>query len=57
MAYRHVKTVNIRKIDMGKNQRVHIDGEATHVLKKARSQEEWDHGALVQVAWHLELRT
>ena len=49
-AYRHVKTVNIRKIDMGKNQRILIDGGATHVLRKARSQEEWDQGELVQVA-------
>eukprot|EP00435_Cladocopium_sp_Y103_P035138 s1047_g9.t1 len=49
-AYRHVKAVNIRKIDMGKNQRVLIDGGATHVRRKARSQEEWDRGDLVQVA-------
>eukprot|EP00435_Cladocopium_sp_Y103_P018963 s2557_g4.t1 len=49
-AYRHVKAVNIRKIDMGKNQRVLIDGGATHVLRKAKSQEEWDRGDLVQVA-------
>ena len=49
-AYRHVKTVNFRKIDMGKNQRVLIDGGATHVLRKAKSQEEWDLGELVQVA-------
>ena len=39
-AYRHVKTVNLRKIDMGKNQRVLIDGGATHVLRKAKSQDE-----------------
>ena len=49
-AYRHVKTVNLRKTDMGKNQRVLIDGGATHVLRKARSQEDWDQGELVQVA-------
>ena len=49
-AYRHVKTVNLRKIDMGKNQRVLIDGGATHVLRKAKSQEEWDLGEPVQVA-------
>ena len=49
-AYRHVKTVNIRKIDMGKNQRILIDGGASHVLRKARSQEEWDQGELIQVA-------
>eukprot|EP00435_Cladocopium_sp_Y103_P037084 s2739_g9.t1 len=35
---------------MGKNQRVLIDGGATHVLRKAKSQEEWDRGDLVQVA-------
>ena len=35
---------------MGKNQRILIDGGATHVLRKARSQEEWDQGELVQVA-------
>ena len=39
-ANRHVKTVNLRKIDMGKNQRVQIDGGATHVLRKAKSQDE-----------------
>ena len=49
-AYRHVKRVNIRKIDIGKNQRILIDGGATHVLRKARSQDEWDQGELVQVA-------
>ena len=49
-ADRHVKTVNLRKIDMGKSQRVLIDGGATHVLRKAKSQEEWDQGEPVQVA-------
>ena len=49
-AYRHVKTVNLRKIDMGKNQRVLINGGATHVLRKANSQDEWDQGEPVQVA-------
>ena len=44
------RTVNIRKVDMGKNQRILIDGGATHGLRKARSQEEWDRGELVQVA-------
>ena len=43
-AYRHVKTVNLRKIDMGKNERVLIDGGATHVVRKAKSQDEWDQG-------------
>ena len=49
-AYRHVKTVNLRKIDMGKNERVLIDGGATHVVRKAKSQDEWDQGEPVQVA-------
>ena len=35
---------------MGKNQRVLINGGATHVLRKANSQDEWDQGEPVQVA-------